>query len=214
MLFINDLKWAINIMFHPKESSTKTMDSVEAFLKYYKASLIPVLVAVVIEILLGGILAASIASLLHSAINLVLPTSSYYGNLLNTAIGEFVGIFAILILVLGTIFFAWVAVPINLFFWSIVYFIIGRWLLKIFEGEYDNTASAFVYSAAPFAVFAWVIAIPLLNLILVPLLVGWQFVILVFALANQEAISKKMATILIFVTGIIGWIVGLFLGGV
>ena len=84
----------------------------------------------------------------------------------------------------------------------------------MFKTEYDNTATAFVYSAAPLAVFSWVIVIPLLNIILVPIIAGWGFVILVYALANQEAISKKMATLLIFVTGLIGWIVGLFLGGV
>lgn len=218
MLFVDDLKWAINVMLHPKDATNETMDSIGAFLKYYKASLIPVIIAVIFEILLGGFLAATLVSIVHSAIGLLLGpvggTSSYYGGLLVDALGEFVGIFAVALLIVGTLFFVWVAVPVNFIFWSLVYFIIGRWLLKVFKNEYDNTATAFVYSAAPFAVFAWVIVIPLLNLILVPLLVGWQFVILVYSLANQEAISKKMAGALILVTGIIGWIVGLFLGGI
>ncbi len=218
MLFLDDLKWAWGVMLHPADKTTETMDSIGAFIKYYKASLIPVLLAVIAEILLGGVLAATIAAMLHSIIAIIFSPvnsiNSYYGGLLTYAAGEFVGTLAVALLVVGTLFFVWIAVPVNLFFWSLVYFIIGRWVLKLFKNEYDNTATAFVCSAAPLAVFAWVIAIPLLNLVLVPILVGWQLVILVYALANQEAISKKMATILIFVTGLVGWIVGLFLGGI
>ena len=218
MLFLDDTKWAIDVMLHPGKATTKTMDSIEAFIRYYKASFLPLLIAVAIEILLAGVLAAAVAALLNHALTLlvapVISFSPYYGNLLAAALAEIVGTLALVILILGTIFFAWVAVPINLFFWSIVYFVIGRWLLKIFNTEYDNTATAFVYSAAPFAVFSWVIALPILGLVIVSLLVAWQFVILVYALANQHEITKKMAGLLILVTGILGFIVGFFLTGI
>jgi hypothetical protein len=167
MIFVDDLKWAVGVMFHPDKNSKETMDSIGAFIRYYKASLIPLLVAVIIEILLSSILAAAIASGLTSIFHLLLlpliKISPYYGNLMSIAIAEIIGALALALLIVGTIFFVWIAVPVYLFITSMIYFIIGRWVLRIFKNEYDNTASAFVYSAAPLAVFAWVIAIPLVG---------------------------------------------------
>jgi hypothetical protein len=217
MIFVDDLKWAVGVMFHPDKNSKETMDSIGAFIRYYKASLIPLLVAVIIEILLSSILAAAIASGLTSIFHLLLlpliKISPYYGNLMSIAIAEIIGALALALLIVGTIFFVWIAVPVYLFITSMIYFIIGRWVLRIFKNEYDNTASAFVYSAAPLAVFAWVIAIPLVGpFVLIPLLLGWQFVILIYALANQEGISKKTAAIFAFVISIIIWALGFLVG--
>ena len=65
MLFIDDLKWAIRVMFHPTANTKTTMDSIGALLEYYKASLIPLVFAIIVQILFSTIFAGQLSNSLH-----------------------------------------------------------------------------------------------------------------------------------------------------
>lgn len=215
MIFVDDLKWAWNVMFHPEKNTTETMDSIAAFIQYYKASFIPVVAVIIVEILLSGILAGAIYKVLNSILmTLLVPVAVHVplGNALIGLLSGLIGTIALILLILGTIFYAWIAIPFYLFVNSMIYHILGKYVFRVFKNEYDNTASAFVYSAAPFAIFAWVIVIPIIGIILSLILGGWEITILVYSLANQEGITKKTAGLVIFGIGIIAGILWLLTG--
>jgi hypothetical protein len=211
MIFVDDLKWAWKVMFHPEAETKVTMDSIAAFIQYYKASFIPVVAVIIVEILLSGFLAGAIYNVLSSLLMLV-STHIPFGHVLSAALSGLIGAIALVLLILGTIFYAWIAIPFYLFVNSLIYHILGKYIFRVFKNEFDNTASAFVYSATPFAVFAWVIVIPIIGVIASLILGGWEITILVFSLSNQEGITKKTAGLIIFGIGIIAAVLFLFTG--
>ncbi len=196
MIFVDDLKWAIGVMLHPGQNTKKSMDSIESFIQYYKASVIPTIFAIIIEILLAGVLASPLSN--------SIPKLPLIGHL----IASFAGAIAVTLLIASTLALVWIFVPIGFIFNSLVFHIVGKYLFRVFKNEYDTTATAFSYSAAPLAVLSWTIVIPFVGIAIVLMAIGWQVTILVYSLANQENISKAKASLLIFVLGIIAWIAG------
>ncbi|MFI5412377.1 MAG: hypothetical protein ACHQX1_00615 [Candidatus Micrarchaeales archaeon] len=207
MIFVDELKWAFGVMLHPEQNTKKTMDSIEAFLMYYKASLIPVLIAIIIEVILGSLLWSSIISSIQPFVSSI----PIIGSIIGPVIGAFAASIFVALLIAATILLVWIIIPLSVFLNSIIYHVVGKYIFRIFKNEFDTTASAFAYSVAPYAALAWTIAIPAINILVFIIAAGWQITILVYSLANQEEISKTKAGLLIFVLGIIASIVWLII---
>jgi hypothetical protein len=197
MIFIDDLKQFISIIRDPESNTKNPDDVVDVFLRYYKATLIPIIVVSVIEVLLSGVVAVVVAQLLES-----IPV-------IGALIAGLAGLIASFLLVFATVFLIWVAVPIGLFGDSVMFHIFGKYVFKKFDKDFDATATAVVYSGAPFVLFSWVVLLPLLGIWLFLLLVGWKYAIMISSLSNQQKIDKKSAGWVIFFTWIVVGIVGL-----
>jgi len=185
MIIVDELKEGINIMLHPKSATQKKRKIGEALAFYYKMSIIPLILYIILALV-------------------VLPNSA--AGLSTLSAGLFSGmlaIFSILILL--------IIIPISLFVDAFLYHIFGK-LFKVFSNPYSNTFTATVYGLVPTILFYWLIPIPLGSLVLIIFEI-WAFIVMIFALANQQKTSALKAFAVIIVTaiiiGIIAFIIGL-----
>jgi len=185
MIIVDELKEGFNIMLHPKSATQKKRKIGEALAFYYKMSIIPLILYIILALV-------------------VLPNSA--AGLSTLSAGLFSGmlaIFSILILL--------IIIPISLFVDAFLYHIFGK-LFKVFSNPYSNTFTATVYGLVPTILFYWLIPIPLGSLVLIIFEI-WAFIVMIFALANQQKTSALKAFAVIIVTaiiiGIIAFIIGL-----
>ena len=180
MIIVDELKEGINIMLHPKSATQKERKIGEALALYYKMSIIPL----ILYIILSLVILIYVAGLS--------PTAMFFFGM-----SAMSGILIFLVIM-----------PISIFVTAFIYQIFGRFF-KVFKNPYSNTFTATVYGALPTILFYWLRPLPLGSSVLIIFEV-WTFIIMVFALAKQQktSIIKAFAvTIITLITvGIIEFI--------
>ena len=154
----------LDAILHPWETTKKSMDVGEAYMFYYKATVVPLVVYILLSLLLFGVAA---------------PALSAYPFLSNFVGFGWAGAIIIPIVVL------WILVPILIFIQAAVLHIVGAFITKQFKQGFDKTLNASMYSKLPSALFGYLWAVPLA----VPLLLIfgiWDFIVSLIALANQQ----------------------------
>jgi len=185
MIIVDELKEGFNIMLHPKSTTQKERKIGEALAFYYKISIIPLILYIILA--------------------LVVPPNAATGlSALSTGLSS--GMLAIT----GILMFL-VIIPISLFVTAFIYQIFGK-LFKIFSNPYSNTFTATVYGIVPTILFYWLSPVPLGSLVLIIFEI-WAFIVMILALANQQKTSalKSFAVIIVtaIIIGIIAFIIGL-----
>jgi len=137
MIIVDELKEGFNIMLHPKSATQKERKIGEALAFYYKLSIIPLILDIILA--------------------LAVPSAS--------ATGLFTGFLSGL-LVIGGILALLVVIPISLFVTAFLYHIFGK-LFKVFSNPYSNTFTATVYGIVPTILFYWLSPIPLGSFVLI-----------------------------------------------
>ena len=187
MIIVDELKEGFNIMLHPKSATQKERKIGEALAFYYKISIIPLILYIILALVVPSTSAAGLSTLSAGL-------SSASGML---------AIFGILMLL--------IIIPISIFVNAFLYHIFGK-LFKVFSNPYSNTFTAMVYGIVPAILFYWLTLIPFGSLVLIIFGI-WAFIVMIFALANQQNTSALKAFAVIIVTaiiiGIIAFIIGL-----
>ncbi len=186
MIFIDDLKWAIDVMMHPGTKATKSWDIQSALTAYYKVAIIPMILAVILAYAIGNVFSSSLKST----------------ALLSSFGGTGVGL-AVIVIVNYLI-----AIPIGLLIFAAFIQIVGS-VLQVFKGSYATTFSAVVYGILPYLVLSWIPLISSIGEI-------WDIVVTVIAIKNLQKTTTLMAFVTwiggIIVIAIIGTIVGVIIG--
>ncbi|MFP3278402.1 MAG: YIP1 family protein [Candidatus Micrarchaeota archaeon] len=185
MIIVDELKEGFNIMLHPGNATQKERKLGEALAFYYKISIIPLILYIILA--------------------LVVPPKSAAGLSIVSS-----GLFSGMLAITGILMFL-VIIPISLFVTAFLYHIFGK-LFKVFSNPYSNTFTATVYGIVPTILFYWLSPIPLGALVLIIFEI-WAFIIMILALARQQKTSALKAFAVIIVTaiiiGIIAFIIGL-----
>jgi len=167
MIIIDELKEGFNIMLHPKSATQKERKIGEALAFYYKMSIIPLILYIILA--------------------LAVPSAS--------ATGLFTGFLSGL-LVIGGILVLLVAIPISLFVNAFLYHIFGK-LFKVFSNPYSNTFTATVYGLVPTILFYWLTPIPLGSLVLIIFGIwAFIVMILALANQQKTSVLKAFAVII------------------
>lgn len=195
MIFISDLERNVEILLHPEAETKTRMDVVDAFVMYYKATLIPLILVILVEMLLSGYVAVTLGTLLAK-----IP-------FIGAIVGGILGLLASVLLVGATVMLVWIFIPVSLLIYALVYHVFGTYLFKLYKKDFSATATAVVYSAAPLILFFWVILIPVAGPLIYLIASGWSVIILLFSMANMQGITKTEVFWTVFGTGII---IGLF----
>jgi len=181
MIIVDELKEGFNIMLHPKSATQKERKIGEALAFYYKISIIPLILYIILALVVTSTSAAGLSTL-------------------SAGLSGMLAIFGIITLL--------IIIPISLFVSAFLYQIFGR-LFNVFSNPYSNTFTAIVYGIVPTILFYWLSAVPLGSLVLIIFAI-WAFIVMILALANQQKTSALKAFAVIIVTSIIiGIIIGI-----
>lgn len=180
MIIVDQIKEQLNVMMHP--SSIKSKDVMGALAYYYKISIVPV----IILLLLTTVFASSITSAFSS-----IPGLSFLAGI------GIVVVYALILLL------AWVLEPIGLLIGAGILQVIGGNLFKVFKGRYNDTLTVFVYGASAGALFVWLTVIPIIGSLISLVISLWALIIYIVGLATVHKTSRLAAFGIIVVAWII-----------
>jgi len=174
MIVIDELKEAVNIMLHPGTATQKERSIRAAIAFYYKVLVVPLILYIILAL---AIPKTTLSSFMPSPL------------------------FTVILLIVS---------PLGLLAVAGLYHLFGK-LLKVFNNPYSNTFTATVYSTVPYVLFIWLLAFT--NIANLMLLVGieiiffivliWEIIITIIALANQQKTSRLRAFAVWLVTIIV-----------
>ncbi len=190
MIFVDDLKWAVDVMLHPSKMATRSWTVGNALVAYWKTAIIPMILAAILATVLTGPAASQLTSMLG-------PLKSLAGGLLG---GVIIGAVIVEYLIF---------VPLGLLISALFIHAAGK-LLGIFKGGgYATTFSGIIYGILPWLVLSWIPFISIIGEL-------WSIVVTVIALSNVQKTTKLMAFVAwvggIIIAVIILAIVGVVLG--
>ncbi|MEM3846250.1 MAG: hypothetical protein QXU98_11205, partial [Candidatus Parvarchaeota archaeon] len=187
---LSDMKKAFNAIVHP---SSNTMEmSVGNVLKfYYSAAIIPFIIAVI----LGGILAYAASSLVSGLFSLppILPSRFASG------LAGFTGGMLVLLVILFFALGLFILIPINAIVEAAILQFFSKNVFKFWQGGYNKTFLATLFSEFPIMIFIWLYFIPFVSVILAI----WGIIVYIITLAKQQKISGAKAFGAMLVTWII-----------
>lgn len=203
MIFVDELKKAIDVMLL-KDKTPKAMGVGEALGFYYKATLIPMILTIIISVIVGTLAIGLISGVLSTV-----TQSSSVGSLFGLA-----GVGFGLIFVLFIVLTYWVITPIGLLIEAAIYHVIGK-LFRQFKEGYNATFNAMVYTAMISSVLLFLMFIPLLGIIIAIIASIWAFISIIIWIARFQKISGLMSFLILIVTWIIIYaIIFLVIGGI
>lgn len=160
MSLLDDFKKGIDVSLHPDTGTKAKMTSSDALMMYYKFSVIPVIISVLIVLILGSLIFHALQYTLFSWVTTI-------------------------ILVIFVAVYFWIMIPIGMLVIAVIYHVIGK-ILGFFKGSYSNTLTAVVYSNLLPAGVIWILIIPILGWLLMALIGLWSIYVLCMAFANQH----------------------------
>lgn len=185
MIVIDQLRNGISSMLHPGSETKQSWSIGETLKFYYLFSVIPIVLA--------------------TAINLAYP---------NPALQSLLPSSFLAFLIVGSMLVNWlIVIPVILLIDALFIQFFGRTLLKRFANGYGYTFNALVYGTLPVIALAWVGMLPIATLGLIVLLMAavWGFIVQVYALSNQQDVSRASALGVMILAGIaIGAILMIF----
>jgi hypothetical protein len=182
-----DFRAGLDMMFRPIENTKKSMSVGAAYKWYYRATVIPLIVLILVALALVSVFAvASLAS--------VFGTSIF-------SLG-------VLAAIVAPIVFMWVLVPIGIFVKGGIYHIVGRWSGQ-FKGDFSKSLTAAMFGEIPAVFFLFVLLIPG-SAVLYLLFAIWSLIVLVLGFSNQQKVHWTVALgVVVVAVVIIAALVGL-----
>ncbi|MEM3554997.1 MAG: hypothetical protein QXU79_04220, partial [Candidatus Micrarchaeaceae archaeon] len=179
-----------NAIVHP---SGNTMEmSVGNVLKfYYSAAIIPFIIAVI----LGGILAYAASSLVSGLFSLPLISPSGFAS----GLAGFTGGMLVLLVILFFALALFILIPIGAIVEAAILQFFSKNVFKFWQGGYNKTFLATLFSEFPIMIFIWLYFIPFVSVILAI----WGIIVYIITLAKQQKISGAKAFGAMLVTWII-----------
>ncbi len=169
MNFGEDLKRGYSALLHPGSESKPAFSIGRTLGFYYELTAIPFVLYVVI-----GYIMASLG--------------------LNTTLMPFYGSFSSIgvlpALLLTAVLYFWILVPIGLFLDAVIYHLVGRNFLRLWNGNYERTFTAVMFGALPVMLFYWLVSIPVVNALYLGIMGVWGLVVLTVALSNQQKVKR------------------------
>ncbi|MCL5117217.1 MAG: YIP1 family protein [Candidatus Marsarchaeota archaeon] len=103
------------------------------------------------------------------------------------------------ILVSGLALF-FIFIPIGAIIDAWLYQIFGKYLLRAWNGSYNKTLVAVLFSMFPMVLGYWILFVPGIRFLGFAVIAIWELVILIIALASQHDISRVNAIVTLFTT--------------
>ena len=183
-MIVDDLKNGIEVVLNPDKCTKAKMSVGDALVMYYKFSVIPLVLSVILAAISGFILGTAVAG--------------SFGGIGGTGIA--------VILTVGVMADLLIGLPIFMLVISLILYAIGK-LLSMFNGTYANTFTGVVYSEFPSVAVVWLSFIPVLGSIIAFLAMLYGIWVFVNAEANQNKTTKVNAFLVGLFTAIIVGIV-------
>ena len=159
-------------IFSPDKYSSKNFSIGSAMTLYYKLSVIPILLSFLV-----GLLAAYVVP---SAAHLNVPLFGILSILAGPKIA----------VIISTIITLWVIVPLCIFVNAFIYQMFGKYFLKAFRFKYEKTFTGTMFGVFPLLFLYWLLFVPKLSIIVLPIIAVWEFIVLVIAISSQQKISR------------------------
>jgi hypothetical protein len=202
MIFVDETKKAIDIILL-KDKNPKAMSVAQCLGFYYKASLIPLILAVIVAALISTAFVGTIGALLTTV-----ASNSHLGSL----IGLFGTAVTLVIVVLVVVYF-WILMPLGLLIDALIYHIFGK-LLKQFKQGYNATFNAMVYASMVYILLFFLLGIPIVGAIVGLIIFIWSLVSIIVWMGRFQKISWVMSLVVLIVTWVVVVIIFLLLAGI
>ncbi len=188
-MLIEEINEEIRIMFDPKAMKRKTLR--DALLYYYKISIVPV----VIGIILGAIGIAFFALL-----------SAGIGSAFGSVAGSlgFTAPLTVFLIIAGICLLGiWVIEPLAIIISAALLQLIGGSLLGVFKGNYEDTLTSGIYSSSAGILLSWIMIIPVVGWIISGIISVWAIIINILGLAKLHKTGPWKVLGVMILTGII-----------
>ncbi len=215
--FSKDLKTGFGSLIHPGTNTKGSYSMENALRLYYTVAIIPFILFFIFGSLLYSTFGVSTSGCIYpssSAASISCVPARYF-TVFNSFIGSMahsVGIYAAVFV--GDVFFLLIIPPIVIFVDSLIYQLIGRRFLKAFRFNLSKTFSAVTFSSLPALVLYWLLFIPGISYIMLPIMTVWGFVVAIIALANQQKINRSEAFVVYLVTLFVVLLIAIAVGSV
>ena len=176
----NSIKAAIRAMLHPS-MNVKTMNIGNALKFYYRVSLIPLILAVIVNLAVFLIFGYS----QFMNFGLTMPVAH--------ALSTFGFAFAIFKAIGYPILYLLALVPLSLLLNAGVYQLFSKFLFDLVKRDYHRTLTAYVYAEMPCVLLFWLFNIPIAGFIILMIAAIWSVIVLVISLAKQQGINVRQA---------------------
>ncbi len=186
MSLLDDTKRAFRGMLHPS-LNTEEMSTGAALKFYYRAAVIPFVISAILGVIVSYIL-------------LSIATSSSYS--LTTMGKATIQSSLLALVVVGYLVDVFIFTPIGIVVFSAILQFFSKTLFKFWQGGYNRTLTASVFSIFPSIFFLWLTQLPYVEFVIAI----WVAVVMIITLAKQHQISTKMA--------FVGWLVPSILVGI
>ena len=179
-------KDGIDAVLHPDKVARESKTVGEALLWYYKFSVIPLVLLLIVALGAGF-------ALNSVALRLGLTSGLLGGSLLAAAVA------AVLV-------YVWGLLPLGLLIYAVVLDWVGN-ALKTFKNNYSDTLVAVIYGTfAPLSVL-WLSVLPVIGGLIQLVALIWSLYVVVVILANKNKSTRVEALVTVVAGGILTWII-------
>lgn len=197
------MKTGFASLIHPGDDTKGNYSIGSALRLYYTVAIIPFILFLVFGSLLYSTYGIGASTCVYSSSQLanISCAPSQYFTIFNSFIGSMIpsiGVYAAVFV--ADIFFLLIIPPIAMFIDSLIYQLIGGHFLKAFKQDLHKTFTALMFGALPALVLYWLLFIPGLNYIMLPIITVWGFLVAIVALSNQQKITRSEAFVVYLVT--------------
>ena len=189
---VRDFVKALRVSLYDDKEMSESMSVRKAFGFYYRSAVIPILLSIAVLVLFGSTIAQ------YSSLGI--------GNLLGGAISSG-SQFNLLYEFLFDLVMLLLFIPAAIAFETLFYHLMGKVLMRRFNGGIGSTATAVVYSFMPLVVMSWSFPVPILGTLAKLIGIMWGFIILVAALAKLHGTSVESVVLSMIVMSFIAGIV-------
>ncbi len=96
-----------------------------------------------------------------------------------------------LFIISAIIFYA--VIPLGVFIDSGIYYLIIKKLFNLYNGDFKDTYTAFIYATLPYILFYWLTVFPVIGGMFFLVILLWDFVIAIVVLSKMFKMSKLKA---------------------
>ncbi len=215
--FSKDLKTGFGSLIHPGADTKGNYSIGSALRLYYTVAIIPFILFFIFGALLYSTFGVGATNCVYSAssVSNISCGPAQYFTVFNSFIGSMIpsiGIYGAIFV--ADIFFLLIIPPIAIFIDSLIYQLIGRHFLKAFKADLSKTFSAITFGALPALVLYWLLFIPGLSYIMLPIITVWGFLVTIIALSNQQRINRSEAFVVYLVTLFLILLIAVVIGSV
>lgn len=166
MIIVDDYKKVWGTMLHPGETTGAKMDVGQSITYYFKGTAIPFIITLLEIALLSSLVIGSLSLIIGKSV----PALGTLGAL-------FVGVIAVIYLVYWL-----VLTPIQMLIYACVLHVLGKFLLKFFNGTFEATFAGIAYGTAAGYSLSWIPFVSIIGWV-------WGFIVTLIAVGKQNGTS-------------------------